>query len=148
MVNTRNTPPRGGLSRLWYVYSWRVRFWWLDTPAGDMARRGTALLLALAGLAWAIAQLLVPPPALDATAPRQAFYWWVQLAIMVVSMIVSALLTKTDQTKPEVQTPDIPTTEEGTAIKRIYGTVRISEPQVLAWQSAGTTPIKAKGGKK
>lgn len=145
MVSTDRQQPRRGLHRLLYVYGWRFRHWWYDTESGAVARRVTALVLALGGLVLLVDHFRSPFPQGQ---PQQAFVWWVQLIIMVVSMLISALLSRTNQTKPEVQTPEIPTTEEGTAVKRIYGTVRISEPQVLAWRSAGTDKIRKGGGKK
>ncbi|UYK72512.1 hypothetical protein [Xanthomonas sacchari] len=139
-------PPRHGLRRLLYVYSWRMRYWWLDTRAGDLTRRGSCLVAALVAFVLVVDHLRAPPP--PAGSPQQAFVWWVQLIIMVVALLVSSMLSKTDQTKPEVQKADIPTTEEGTSFRRIYGTRRVTDPVVLAWQSNGTRPIKAKGGKK
>lgn len=144
------TPPRTGLRRLWYVYSWRLRYWWFDTAGGQLCRRASCLGAALLGMVLAVRHVLVPaaPHVVAGTPVHEAFVWWVQLIIMVIASLASYYLSRTSTDTPEVQTADIPTTEEGTSVKRIYGTRRIKSPAVLAWQSNGTTPIKSNGGKK
>jgi hypothetical protein len=135
---------RTGLRRFRYVYGWRLRHWWFDTRSGALARRAAGVCFALGGLWLGLRALLQPA----AHGQQQAFLWWVQLIIMAVSMLASYMLSRTSTTKPEVQSYDMPTVEQGTALKRIYGTYRIKSPVILAWKSAGTTPIKSSGGKK
>src|SRR5690606_26335834 len=73
------------------LLAWRLRYWWLDTPAGRAACYLGALLFALlaAWRGWALTQL-------PADAPQLAVVnFWVQLAIMVVaSLVMMALAPK------------------------------------------------------
>lgn len=74
--------------------------------------------------------------------------WWiVQLAVMLVSAYISyAMRPKVEPPKP--QEADVPTVEDGQAVKHHFGTVWISDEYVLAWKMMGTKAIKTKGGKK
>lgn len=72
---------------------------------------------------------------------------WAQIAIMVVSTLVSFIMRPSapKQKPPEVQTPEA---KEGTSIRKIYGTVWIDDPQWLGFQKVGRDRIRKKGGKK
>lgn len=74
---------------------------------------------------------------------------WVQLAIMVVSAIISyALAPKPPQPKPAaLEDFDLPTAEEGRAIPVVFGTVWLKGPNVLWYGDLRSEPIR-KGGKK
>lgn len=138
------SPSRTGLRRLWYVWSWRVRYWWLDTPRGHAARVWLCVLVAFGG---AVQLARVSLAAVDAHAPQQAMPWWVvQLIILAISALVSwALAPKPEKPKPNVM--DAPTTEDGLAAKHHFGTVWIGDEFLLAWKMLDPEPIKAKGGK-
>lgn len=134
--------------RLHYVWTWRMRYWWLDTPAGAQARVGALAL----GVFVVIVQLirmavaaLTPAPVGE---PVKAVYWWVvQLIILVVSMAVSyALRPKVENPKPA--SGDAPTTEDGQAVKDHFGTCWVEDEFLLAWKMMGTDPIRSRGGKK
>jgi hypothetical protein len=69
---------------------------------------------------------------------------WVQLAILIISSLIQYALAP----KPKAPTPQkatTPTVQEGTNIRRIYGTVWVDDSMVLAFKQTRTTPIKAKG---
>lgn len=72
---------------------------------------------------------------------------WVQIAILVVSAVIShATRPKSQQPKPgKVETPVV---EEGKTIRKVYGTVWIDDPQMLGFKRMGTDRIRSKGGKK
>ena len=72
---------------------------------------------------------------------------WVLIAIQIVaSLLIAALMPKPKGPVPvKVRTPVV---EEGQKIRKIYGTVWIDDPMVLAFKPVGTTKIKSKGGKK
>ncbi|MEN1942650.1 hypothetical protein WCE55_02160 [Luteimonas sp. MJ293] len=133
------------------VWSWRVRYWYLDTPAGARARVGgfvaACMVLVLQMVRMAVSGLL---PALQPQAPAQAVYWWVwQLVILIVSAAISyALRPKAQQ--PQEQKHDPPTVEDGTAAKDYFGTCWIDHDDnfLLAWQMVGRDPIRTKAGKK
>ena len=136
------------IQRLHYVWSWRVRFWWLDTRSGERAH---LIVMALAALV-AAAQLLrmfvaavVPPPPSE---PVKSIYWWV---VQLIIAIVAAAISYAMRPKPQPPTPsaaDAPTTEDGLAAKHYFGTCWVTDEFLLAWKLMGTEPIKTKGGKK
>jgi hypothetical protein len=72
---------------------------------------------------------------------------FVQIAVLVVSALIQvALAPKPKAAEPvKVRTPVV---EEGQKIRKIYGTVWIPDPMVLAFKPTGTTKIYSKGGKK
>lgn len=72
---------------------------------------------------------------------------WVQIAILVVSALISyATRPKPQKVQPgKVETPVV---EEGKPIRKVYGTVWIDDPQVLGFKRIGTDRIQSKGGKK
>lgn len=72
---------------------------------------------------------------------------WVVIAVVVVALAVMKALTP-KQEAPAVQNGKTPTTEEGIKLRKVYGTVWISDPSLVAFKKAGTIPIRSKGGKK
>lgn len=76
--------------------------------------------------------------------------FWVQLILLVVSVIVSYAL----RPKPAVPKPaaledfDIPVAEQGRPVPVVFGTILLTGPNVLWYGDLRTTPIKVKGGKK
>lgn len=80
---------------------------------------------------------------------QAVFNIWVQIAIMIVSAIISYALTP----KPPAPKPaalgdfDVPTAEEGRPIPVIFGTVWITGPNVLWYGDLRSTPIRSKGKK-
>jgi hypothetical protein len=78
------------------------------------------------------------------------FQIFIQLAILIVSSLISAALAP----KPQAPKPaalsdfDAPTAEEGRAIPVVFGTVWITGPNVVWYGDLRTTPIRKSGGKK
>ena len=76
--------------------------------------------------------------------------FWVQLILLVVSVIVSYAL----RPKPAVPKPaaledfDIPVAEQGRPVPVVFGAILLTGPNVLWYGDLRTTPIKVKGGKK
>ena len=134
--------------RLQYVWTWRLRYWWMDTRSGAQAHMGAfaiAVLVVIIQLIRVALAALVPPPPGE---PVEAVYWWVvQLIILVVSAAISyALRPKTEAPKPAAG--DAPTTQDGQAMKDHFGTVWVEDEFLLAWKMVGTDRIRTKGGKK
>ena len=72
---------------------------------------------------------------------------WILLAIVVVAaFVMSAMAPK--QEAPSPQDVDSPVSEEGTSIRKIYGTVWIKDPMIVAFEKVGQDRIRSKGGKK
>ncbi|MBE2232869.1 MAG: hypothetical protein IAE85_05185 [Anaerolinea sp.] len=134
--------------RLHYVWSWRLRYWWLDTPAGAQAQMGVlafaALVVIIQLIRMAMVALVPPSPG----EPAKAIYWWVvQLIIAIVSAIISyAMRPKVEEQKP--QAGKAPSTQDGQAVKDHFGTVWVEDEFILAWKMMGTDRIRSKGGKK
>ncbi|MBD9368863.1 phage tail protein [Xanthomonas sp. XNM01] len=140
--------PRTGLRRLWYVASWRARYWWMDTRAGVAAQ--LLATLAFGGVAcWSLWQSWTVGVAVEAgrIPVNQAIAQWAVYAIMfIVSALISlALAPKIRGT--EAQKVEVPIVEDGAVIRRIYGPVWIKDPIMLAFKPNGTTEIKKKAGK-
>lgn len=134
--------------RLHYVWSWRARYWWLDTRQGEIAH----LVVMALGMLVFIVQLLrmfvaavVPPPPGE---PAKAIYWWVvQLIIAIVAAAISYAMRPKPQA-PQPQNADVPTTEDGLAAKHYFGECWVEDEFQLAHKVVGTSKIKSKGGKK
>lgn len=135
--------------RRWHVWSWRARYFWMDTKGGEQARIVVfcmALLVVLMQLIrMAVAAFLPPPP----DEPVKAVYWWViQLIIAIVFAVVAyAMRPKTEQ--PQAREVSSPTVEDGTAAKDYFGTCWINHDDnfLLGWKVVGRDPIRSKGGK-
>jgi hypothetical protein len=75
---------------------------------------------------------------------------FIQIAIVVVSAVISAALApKPQPPKPaRLEDFDAPTAEEGRPIPVIFGTVWVTGPNIVWYGDLRTTPIQTKGGKK
>lgn len=107
------------------------------------------LPLVLAGLgAWILEALLGSPD--TGGAVLAIINVWVQIAIMIISAILSyALAPKPmEPPKPSLEDFDFPTAEEGRPIPVVFGTVWISGPNILWYGDLDTQAVKSKGGKK
>lgn len=106
------------------------------------------LVLGLAAAGWIGDQLLgtrtAPPEAVLAV-----INVWVQIAIMVISALLSyALAPKpAEPPKPSLEDLSLPTAEEGRPLPVVFGTVWVTGPNVLWYGDLRTTPIKSGGGK-
>jgi len=72
--------------------------------------------------------------------------WFIIALVTVVAFIFSALQPKQEQPKP--QEVKAPVSDEGASIKKVYGTVWITDPMIVAFKKMGTDRIRTKGGKK
>lgn len=120
------------------VWSWRVRYWWLDTSGGKLAQRWAlvlALLVFMVDLAGLVVQALGPRHAESTSS------WAWALAIL----FGASVLAYTNRPKPAQPNPEdanLPTAEDGQAVTQVFGTVWISDEFVLAFKVIGTDPIK------
>lgn len=136
------------LRRARYVYGWRLRHWWLDTPSGRMAQIMALCLAVLACIMELIRMGIAAMAPADPNKPAQAIYWWVaQLVILAVSAVISAAM-RPKQQKPAVADAPAPSTNDGQYVKHHFGTCWVDDSFVLAWKVVGTSKIKTKGGKK
>ncbi len=131
-----------------YIYGWRLRYWWMDTERGRHARLGilaAAVLVAIYQVARMAVEVLVPPAAGE---PVRAYWWVVQLIIMVVAAVIAYAL-RPDPPKDAPRKTDAPTVEDGTPIKDYGGTFWIDhdDNRLLAWKVVGQDPIKSESGK-
>ena len=75
---------------------------------------------------------------------------WFQIALFIISTVVSILLAP----KPQAPKPaslsdfDIPTAEEGRPIPVVFGTVTVTGTNVVWYGDLRVKPIKKKGKKK
>lgn len=137
-----------------YRATWRLRYWWLDTPAGARAHVG-ALCVAVLVLVWQMVRLAIaalsPPPAHTlAGEPVHAVAWWVvQLVIAVVAAVISYALRPKPQEPPD-RNLESPTVQDGSAVKDFGGTVWIDyeDDFLLHYEVVGRDAIYSKGGKK
>jgi hypothetical protein len=138
---------RAQLRRLRHVWTWRLRYWWLDTESGRQAHiacAGSAALVVVLDLIKMGVAALQPRPAGE---PAKAIIWWV--VYIIVALIAAAMYVamKPKMEKPKQDEPTGPTTEDGQAVVRYWGTHWIPDTFELAWKVVGRDPIKSKGGK-
>lgn len=140
------TQLRGRVRRARHIWSWRWRYWWLDTKAGAQAQVVlccvSALVVVVQFIYMGIA-MASPRPA----EPQHAIIWWV---VYLIVMLVAAAVSYAMRPKPESAKPTQaqgPTTEDGQSVVRYWGTHWIDDEFLLAWKIVGRDPIKASGGK-
>ncbi|MGO1072330.1 hypothetical protein [Lysobacter sp. CA199] len=138
------TPPRTGWRRLYYVWSWRSRYWWMDTRGGRIANLVVAAAFALLFVLLCLDKMVHPAPPDE---PQKAIVWWVQLIIMVVAALVSYAMAPKPK-PPEAQQFKAPVTQDGTFLRRHYGTCWMDDSFIAACKQMGTDKIRKKGGKK
>lgn len=132
-----------------HVWTWRARYWWLDTREGRVANILVCVLLALASLVALVRSValgLIAPPPPDAPASAIAPF-----VVQIIIAIVCALIAYALAPKPEpppVREGEGPQVEDGLAVLEVYGTCWIDEEFFLAWKVVGRDDIKTKGGKK
>lgn len=75
---------------------------------------------------------------------------WVQLAIYAATLLISILLRPQPQAPQKTKFEDlqVPNSEEGRALKVVFGTVERRDCSVVWWDDLDLVAIKAKGGKK
>lgn len=141
----------GLIARIRYrigVWRFRVRYWWLDTPAGRHAQVMSVCMLAIAtivGLVRESIRAFMPQPI---GAPHQAIVWIVVwLIVALIAGLAIALTANSKPAKPQDQQAKAPTTQDGRAAVRYYGTCNIEDPAQLAWKVVGKDPIQQSGGK-
>jgi len=136
------------LRRRWYAWSWRWRYWLLDTRPGQRFHIGSfivSLLVCAVQIAYMVLVTAVPPPG----TPQKSFADWI---IYLIILIISALISYAMRPKPENAKPskmDSPTTEDGTPTRDYFGTcwIEYEDRFLLAWKIVGRDPIRSKGGK-
>ena len=136
------------IHRRCHIWSWRLRFWWLDTPAGVIAQRWA---IVLGVLVFAVQTIRLAAAALVPLPPGQSAKSWIWVVVQIVIALVAAYMAYANRPKIEPAKPqddDVPTTEDGQSVKQIFGTVWVTDEFILAWKMMGRDPIKKKGGKK
>lgn len=133
--------------RLRHIWSWRVRYWWLDTPAGAQAHVVAFCISTLVVIAQLIHVSLVALLPRAPNAPQHAIIWWVAYLIvaLVAAAVSYALRPKPESAKPTQASG--PTTDDGQSVTKYWGTHWIDDEFLLAWRIVGRDPIKASGGK-
>lgn len=131
-----------------YVWSWRFRYWFLDTEDGQQARVAAfavcVLTAMLAAMRMVVSAMQPPPP----DAPVLAYGWVVWLIVLILVIALAyALSAKSPNAKP--QEVESPTTEDGTPVKDGQGTFWIDHEDgfTLGFKVIGRDPIRSKGGK-
>lgn len=133
--------------KLTYTWPWRIRYWWYDTPAGAHAKRlllGIALLAIVINSVEAFMVARAPGPH-----PQHAIVWivvWLIIAL-IVGVAVALSMHGNNQPPPDQQANG-PTTQDGRAASRFYGTCCIKAPAELGWKIVGKVAIKSDGGGK
>lgn len=130
-----------------HVWSWRARYWWLDTESGAQAHVlmfAVSTLVVIMQIIYAGIAMLTPHPANE---PQHAVIWWVvYLIVALVAAAVSyAMRPKPESAKPTTATG--PTTDDGQSVRKYWGTHWEDDEFLLAWEIIGRDPIKASGGK-
>ena len=134
--------------RLWYRWSWRARYWWLDTRPGQVAHLAIFGFCCLSGVLVLTHMMIVVATVPAPDAPAQAVTEWVRTLVLfgVIGLISMMMAPKVKEPKPSKA--EVPTVEDGLAVRDVFGTVWIDDQFLLAWKGMGTVKIKKKGGKK
>jgi hypothetical protein len=129
-----------------HVWSWRTRYWWLDTHAGAQAHIVACCLGVLVVVVQCVhlsVAALNPQPLRE----QHSIIWWVvYLIVALVAAAVSIALRPKVDNKPADQVTG-PTTQDGQSVKRYWGTHWVDDEFLLGWKITGRDPIKASGGK-
>lgn len=135
--------------RRWrYVYGWRLRYWWLDTPGGLHARIVLALLFSLAIVGDTIAMVIKLAQPAPAAKPHEAVVWFIVWAvIIIVSAIIGYMMASKGRQQVAPTQGDTPTSDDGQSVKHHFGTCWVDDSFLLAWKIVGRQAIKSKGGK-
>ncbi len=124
------------------IWGWRLRFWWLDTPAGVLAQRWTMVLGGLVFVVQIIRLIITSLVPLPPGQPAQSYFW---VIVQVVIALVAAYMAYANQPKVEdatAQSGSAPTTEDGQDVLQVFGTVWVSDQFVLAWKMMGRDAIR------
>lgn len=135
------------LHRLWYVWSWRARYWWFDTQSGEYSRWALvffALFIGLAELSRVYVKATLPHPAGE---PQRAIYWWIVQLIIVAIAAAASYAMRPRPKEPTAQKGEAPTVEDGLMVIHHFGECWIENEFILAWKIMGTEAIKSSGGK-
>lgn len=134
--------------RIGYVWWWRAKHWWLDTPQGAVARILALVMVAVAGAVQGVRAAVAAATPHDPAQPQQAIIWivvWLVVALLVGVAVALSMGNKAAD--PADVANKGPTTQDGQSVKRHYGEVWIDDPGMAAWRVVGRDPIKASGGK-
>lgn len=133
--------------RVGYVWYWRVRHWWMDTPGGAHAKRMLAVMALVVVVINTIEAFIAsrsPEPH-----PQQSIIWMVVWLIIALIVSVAVILNSNSKpAAPQEQGTKAPTTKDGRAAVRHYGTRWVDDPAQLAWKVVGKDPIYSDGGGK
>jgi hypothetical protein len=140
MITTRLA---NSLRRTRHIWSWRLRYWWMDTRAGAQAQVILCCVSALVAVLDIIHVVTTPPP----PGPHEAVIWWVVYIIVALIAAAVSYATRQKSQTPAQNTPTGQTTEDGQSVIRFWGTHWIDDQFLLAWKIIGRDPIKSSGGK-
>ena len=136
------------LKRWRYVYGWRLRYWWLDTPAGLHARIALALVASLLVIGDTIALVIKLTQPAPPGQPHRAVVWFVVWAVIIlVSAIIGYMMASKGRQQAAPTMGDTPTTDDGQSVRHHFGTCWVDDSFLLAWKLVGRSAIKSKGGK-
>lgn len=134
--------------RQWYVWSWRCRYWWMDTRGGEYAQWALVCVGVFVVIVQTIKMCVAAAMPVPPVQTVQAAYWWVvQLVIAIVAAAVSLAMRPKVQ-PPQPQESKAPVTEDGQAVRDHFGTCWVEDEFLLAWKKVRDIPIKTKSGKK
>ena len=72
----------------------------------------------------------------------------VQIVIAIVCAVISSYLTMQNLPNATASQGRVPEANDGTPIRKIYGTIWVDDSQVCAYKELPPVPIRKKAGKK
>lgn len=136
------------IKRWRYVYGWRLRYWWADTPGGQHARFMLIGFAALGVIGQVVAAAIAATRPVAKDHPREAVVWFVIWLVVALVSAVAAYMLAGRQKAPSTQNASTPTSNDGQSVKHHFGTCWTDDSFLLAWKIVGRTAIKSGGGKK
>ena len=127
-------------------FYWLSRYWVMDkyNPQFRAVGMWVAIVIPIVMALRVIISAAIPHPAPKV---KEAYSIVVLIVILIIELILSyALRPKPQNAQPEAGTQ--PTTKDGRALRRAYGTNWIDDSSMVAWVNGSPEPIKSSGGKK
>ncbi len=131
------------LKKLHRAY-WLARYWAMDKYNAQLRAFGlwVAVVIPAVWIVLVVIQVAAPAPLV------QRAYGFVALIILLIIELILAYALRPKQPDAQVQEGTQPTTKDGRALRRAYGTNWIDDSSMVGWVNGNPEPIKSSGGKK
>lgn len=133
------------MKKMHWAY-WMARYWALDKYNPELRAFGFwgSIVVSTLGVLLLFIRVTVPAPEPKV---HKGYFLIALLIILIISLILSYALRPKPQ-NAQVQPGTQPTTKDGRALRRAFGTNWIDDSSMVGWVNGPPEPIKSSGGKK